>query len=260
MNINEIVELKKKRLNLEMDFVNAAEMEEIAKGIDRPTVSFRRALEENDMILIPEIKSVSDSGVAEMRLYEPDIMAQEVSRHKKVKALFVQTEKDVYKGSAGHLRAIRKVSDLPLVRRDYILTAYQMYESRAIGADAVLIIAALFSTESLTKIIALGKKLGLECVVEVHDRHEIERAIKAGAEIINIYNREVRSIETDAEKIGEYLEMISDTAAVIIEGGVSNPTEVKLAKELGIKGVVSGDFLINSTDYDRTLSWLESEI
>ena len=253
MDISSIVELKKKRLAMEMDFVSTAEMKEIAQGIKRQTISLRDALSTEKIAFIPEIKRISDSEKVK-------IIAQELERKCSVKAVFVQTERDVYKGSAGHIRAIRKNTDMPIIRRDYIISPYQMYETKVIGADAVLIIAGLFGSEYLTKIINLGKSLGLECVVEVHDRHEIEKALAAGADIINIYNKEIRSIETDIEKVGSYMEMIPKNTLVFMESGISNATEVAAAYEAGIKGIVLGDSFMATDDYSRTMSWLTSEL
>ncbi len=260
MDISSIVELKKKRLAMEMDFVSTAEMKEIAQGIKRQTISLRDALSTEKIAFIPEIKRISDSEKVKIEMYEPEVIAQELERKCSVKAVFVQTERDVYKGSAGHIRAIRKNTGMPIIRRDYIISPYQMYETKVIGADAVLIIAGLFGSEYLTKIINLGKSLGLECVVEVHDRHEIEKALAAGADIINIYNKEIRSIEDDIEKVGSYMEMIPKNTLVFMESGISNATEVAAAYEAGIKGIVLGDSFMATDDYSRTMSWLTSEL
>ncbi len=259
MEINEIVKIRKSRLSKEIEEISFDEIKEIASEIKREPVSLKNRLYSERLSVITEIKKTSDSGNIMLKMFEPVEISKELERCGAA-ALSVVTERDCYKGTPGHLRAIRRTTLLPILQRDYIVSPYQLYEARAIGADAVLLLAQLYSAEALSKYIELAASLGLECVVEVQNEQEISTAVSAGAEIINIYRRKSFSSDEETDMLARWIEKTQGRSEMLLEGEISNPDEVKLAKETGFSGIIIGDYLMKSNDYRKTLSWLTSSL
>jgi len=255
--LSEIVKKRAARLAAEIDEISVDEIREIAAGVTYQPKSFRNAIMGEELSLVAEIKKNSDSGMIHLKLFEPVELQKELEKSG-VSAFSVVTEKDCYDGCAGHLRAIRRTCSLPILRRDYIISPYQLYESRVIGADAVLLIAELHDNATLGKYISLAQRIGLECVVEVHSQSELRNAIEAGAETVNIYLRSLHSIEAAADRISEIRELIPPSVAVMLEGGISNPSDISTARQLGFNAVMLGDYLMSSNDLEQTMRWLKS--
>jgi indole-3-glycerol phosphate synthase len=164
-------------------------------------------------------------------------------------AISVLTEERYFQGSLADLKAVRGALDGPaLLRKDFIFDMYQVFEARAYGADAILLIAAILDPGLLTALIALARSLGLECLVEVHDEPELERALMAGAEIVGINNRDLRTFEVDLATTERLRPLAPPEVTVVAESGVHTRADVQRLAALDVHGVLIGEALVVADD------------
>jgi indole-3-glycerol phosphate synthase/phosphoribosylanthranilate isomerase/anthranilate synthase/indole-3-glycerol phosphate synthase/phosphoribosylanthranilate isomerase len=163
-------------------------------------------------------------------------------------ALSVLTEMAYFKGSIDDLQAARAATHLPVLRKDFILTAYQVIESAAIGADAILLIARLLSDEELSRLVALAQSLHLEALVEVHDARDAQRAGRLGARLIGINNRDLARLETDKENARRLAGAFSADMIVVAASGVATTADIGLHLAAGIRRFLIGETLVRSDD------------
>jgi indole-3-glycerol phosphate synthase len=175
-------------------------------------------------------------------------------------ALSVLTEEDFFGGSLEYLRAIRsRLPEIPLLRKDFLFDEYQLYESLEAGADAVLLITAILDDATLARLIGVSAELGLEALVEVHTKSELERAAAAGASIIGINNRDLRDFTVD---IGTSLTLarLAPTGAVLVsESGISTERDISLLSEAGFNAFLIGEHFMRAEDPGRALKALLSD-
>lgn len=151
----------------------------------------------------------------------------------------------------GHLtdiKAVRKVSDLPILRKEFIVDSYQLYESRAAGADAVLLIAAILDDRQLNEYLAIAGELGLDCLVEVHTREELERVLKTSAQIIGINNRNLQSFSTNISNTFELAPYFEPNRLYISESGIKTGSDACRLHKTGVRGILVGEGLVSSGD------------
>jgi indole-3-glycerol phosphate synthase len=160
----------------------------------------------------------------------------------------VLTEANYFEGSLDHLAAIRQEINLPLLRKDFIFDPYQVYESRAYGADALLLIVAALSQEQLEELLSISHSLGLGCLVEVHNEGEVERALHSQARIIGINNRDLTTFTTDINTTRRLLPLIPRGRIVVSESGIRNRSDVKKLKGWGVNAVLVGEALVTAGD------------
>jgi indole-3-glycerol phosphate synthase len=160
----------------------------------------------------------------------------------------VLTDEKYFQGSLGLLRAIRDVVTLPLLRKDFILEEYQLWEARAAGADAVLLIVSILSPELLRDLLAAAKVVGLAALVEAHTADEVDVALGAGARILGINNRDLRTFEVDLAVTERLVPLAPDGAVVVGESGVFTRADAARMAEAGAAAVLVGESLILSPD------------
>ena len=195
MILDDIVADKKKRLQEHKSRISEAEMKELALASDRTSVSFYEALAKPGLSIIGEFKQASPSmGVIDNKLPLTERIAQ---YNVSVDAISCLTEEDHFNGNADYLKRIRAISPLPILRKDFIIDAYQIYEAKVIGADAILLIAAILDDETMKSFYELAYSLGLDVLLEVHDAEEMARAVKLGARIIGVNNRNLKDFTID---------------------------------------------------------------
>ena len=163
-------------------------------------------------------------------------------------AISVLTEANYFKGSIDDLAAIRQETTLPLLRKDFILDPYQIYESRAYGADALLLIAAILSQEQLEELLSLSHSLGLRCLVEVHTESEVDMALLSGAEIIGINNRDLNTFAVDINITRRLRSLIPQQRIVVAESGIRSRSDVEKLKEWGANAMLVGEALVTAGD------------
>ena len=163
-------------------------------------------------------------------------------------ACSILTEPEFFGGSLDDLRAARAACSLPLLRKDFIVDEYQLVEARLAGADAALLIVAATGDEMLHDLLAFGHGIGLDLLVEVHDEDDVESAVAAGAEIVGINNRNLKTLEVDRETVLRLLPDIPAGTTVVAESGITDHAEVRRLEEAGVDAILVGEALMGAAD------------
>jgi indole-3-glycerol phosphate synthase len=174
-------------------------------------------------------------------------------------ALSVLTEGPNFEGSLEDLRAAREVSNLPLLRKDFILDEYQLQEALAVGADAVLLIVAALERGELQALHDSARVMGLDVLVEVHDREELHFALSLGADMIGINNRDLRDFSVDVERTERLMDEVPAGVTVVSESGIAVAEQLQRLKAAGVQAVLVGESLMRSQDPEAALRTLRGD-
>jgi indole-3-glycerol phosphate synthase len=255
MFLNTIVAETREELEQRQKTMPLAELEAVIREKPSP-LDFVTALKGDSLRLIAEVKRASPSrGVLRADL-EPVKLAETYARGGAA-AISVLTEAHYFQGSLVDLEAIRrKLPDMPLLRKDFILEPYQVFESRAWGADALLLILAILDDSKLKELLSLSHELGMQCLVEVHNEEELKRALAADARIIGINNRDLDSMTVDLNVTRRLRPLIPSDRLVVSESGIKGRDEIQQLKELGINAVLVGEALVTASDVAAKLKEL----
>ncbi len=234
-------------------------LEELVKAVEGmpPTRNFKGRLAGKDCAVIAEIKRRSPSKGQIRAQVDPDAIARIYEANGAV-AISVLTDKEFFDGSVSDLVQVRRSVALPVLRKEFIIDPYQIYETRLIGADAILLIADILEQEILAGFIARAAFLGLDCLVEVHTREALERALAAGAGIIGINNRNLDTFEVDLKTSLELVKEIPTDRIVVSESAIRNRGDIEILLSAGIHAFLIGETLMKSNDIGRTLQELTS--
>jgi len=216
-------------------------------GGQKPPLGLAPALKGDHIRLIAEIKKASPSR----GLLSPNLNPTELARtyaEGGAVAISVLTEENYFMGSIEHLAAIKEVVGLPLLRKDFIFDPYQVYESRAYGADALLLITAVLSQGQLKEMISLSHGLGLGCLVEVHNENEVERAVLSGAEIIGINNRDLNTFAVDINTTRRLRPLVPREKIVVSESGIKTRKDMERLGRWRVDAVLVGEALVTAGD------------
>lgn len=250
MFLDKIVASKRKEVDDLAEHFSLQEYERIISGL-APCRGFERALTNNpnrSLGLIAEVKKASPSK----GLIRPDFHPVELAQTYKsagADCISVLTDVDYFQGKNEYLTAIHEAVDLPLLRKDFIIDYRQVYEARVIGADAVLLIAAILRPSKLSELYDLAKSLGLDVLVEVHDREELETVLGHGkSTLIGINNRNLQTFETDLKTTEKLIDLIPAGVTVISESAISKPEDIAYLQSVGAKGVLIGEHFMRQQD------------
>jgi len=214
---------------------------------EKPPLDFALALKGDHIRLIAEVKQASPSrGVLSLN-FNPIELAL-IYAEGGASAISVLTEPNYFMGSIEHLAAIREVVKLPLLRKDFIFDPYQVYESRAYGADALLLITAILSQGQLKDLVSLSHSLGLKCLVEVHNGDEVERALLSEAEIIGINNRDLTTFTVDINTTHRLRPLIPKQRTVVSESGIKSSKDMEKLGKWSVHAVLVGEALVTASD------------
>lgn len=205
------------------------------------------ALRAGRINIIAELKKASPSLGMIRTDFDPPALAAQLAASGAA-ALSVLTEEDFFHGSLGYLRAARRATTVPVLRKDFIIDPWQVWESRAADADAFLLIVAILSESQLKSLIALGTDLGMAALVEVHTREELHRALQAGAHIVGVNNRDLRTFEVRVETSLELIEQIPDDCIAVSESGLSSYADLQRLRAAGYDGFLIGEHLMKAAD------------
>ncbi|MHB1652967.1 MAG: indole-3-glycerol phosphate synthase TrpC [Desulfitobacteriaceae bacterium] len=200
--------------------------------------------------LIAEVKRASPSlGRIEWQHPLPEILTGYAEGG--AGAVSVLTEEDFFQGSLSDFQQVRRLSPLPMLRKDFLWTEYQLVESRLNGADAILLIMALLVEKELSQLIKIANNLGLEALVECHDRIEVERAVAAGARFIGVNNRDLRTFAVSLETTLDLLPYVPKDCCVVSESGIRAPEDVLILAEAGVNAVLVGESCLRQAHPDQ---------
>ena len=244
--LNRIVDTKRKEVEQRKKELPVSVLKDRIARQEAPR-DFAAALKTDDVRLIAEVKRASPSKGLLCPDFDPVSLAITYARGGAA-AISVLTEVNYFQGSLDHLAAIRQGVDVPLLRKDFIFDPYQVYESRACGADAFLLIAAILSRGQLAELVSLGHSLGMSCLVEVHNEDEVESALPSGARIIGINNRDLTTFHVDLNATRRLRPCIPQDHIVISESGINSRQDVARVKEWGVNAVLVGEALVTASD------------
>lgn len=259
MILDAIVEKRKEQLAREKSLISETEMKKRAQEVVRPTLDFKKALTAGSPSVIAEVKKASPSKGLICADFHPVSIAQAYEKAG-ANALSVLTEEYYFQGSTGYLKAIREAVDLPILRKDFIIDPYSIYEARLAGADAVLLIAALLDTQRLKEYQALAQSLGLACLAEVHNEEELESVLAAGCEIVGINNRNLKTFEVTLKTTEELAKKAPPGKVLVSESGIQEKNDMHFVKNSGAHAVLIGETLMRSGDIEKTLHALRGDV
>jgi indole-3-glycerol phosphate synthase len=213
----------------------------------KPALDLALALKGDYIRLIAEVKQASPSRGMLSPNFNPIELAQTYAEGGAA-AISVLTEANYFMGSIEHLAAIKEVVGLPLLRKDFIFDPYQIYESRAYGADALLLIAAILSQRQFKELVSLSHSLGLRCLVEVHNEGEVEGAVLSEAEIIGINNRDLNTFVVDINTTRRLRPLVPKEKIVVSESGIKSRKDMEKLRKWGVDAVLVGEALITAGD------------
>ncbi|OEF98717.1 indole-3-glycerol phosphate synthase TrpC [Desulfuribacillus alkaliarsenatis] len=227
-----------------------------------PVRNFYQNLKEHSrtykLAIIAEVKKASPSKGIIREDFNPTEIANEYAESD-VAAISVLTDTEFFKGDFKYLQQIRKHVQLPLLCKDFIISPYQVIHARLHGADAILLIAKILEKEDLMGLYQFATDLGMDCLIEIHDGLDLEKALSIEAKIIGINNRNLDTFETDIKNTEKWLKHIPEQIITISESGIHNAADSKQVNEYGANGILVGESLMRSKSISEKVKELRLE-
>lgn len=216
---------------------------------------FEKQLAKSGLSFICEVKRASPSK----GLIAPDFPYLDIAKEYEkagTAAISVLTERDYFQGSVQYLQEIAQAVQTPVLRKDFIIDAYQIYEAKAMGAAAILLICAVLDDSRLTAFLALADSLGLSVLTEAHDAEEIRRAVAAGARVIGVNNRNLKDFTVSLDTSCRLRPLVPDNILFVAESGIKTPADTARLRAHGVDAVLIGETLMRSSDKKEMLQQL----
>jgi len=253
--LSRIVDAKRKRLERQKMRVPEAVVKHFAYKAPS-TPSLRDALQNQKPVrILAEVKKASPSKGVFSEDFSVAALADAYTTAG-ASAISVVTEEDFFQGDLGWVGEIREKSPLPVLRKDFVFDPYQIYETRNAKASAILLIVAMLRLEELREFIALAKDVGLDALVEVHDEIELGEALEAGATIIGVNNRNLKTFEVDVQTSHRLAKLIPEDRIFVVESGIRDRRDINLLIAAGADAFLIGETLIASENPGNTLRGL----
>lgn len=220
------------------------------------TFPFEKAIGKEEISFICEVKKASPSK----GIIAEDFPYIEIARNYEAAGadcISVLTETDYFKGDDRYLREINDVVSIPTIRKDFIIDPYMIYEAKLLGASCVLLIAALLDTETIRAYKAICDELGISTLVEAHDEQEVESAIRAGARMIGVNNRDLKTFTVDINNSTRLRGLVPKDILFVAESGIKTAEDIQILREAGVNGVLIGETLMRSDDKAGMLNRLK---
>lgn len=246
--LSHIVSNKLQELDYSKRVMPLTEIRQIA--LDQPPpLNFASAIEGNSLKLIAEVKRASPSRGIIRRDFDPCAIAK-IYVDSGAIAISVLTENRYFGGDLSHLKKIKQSlpRPVPLLRKDFVIDPYQVYESRAHGADSLLLIVKILSQTQLADLLSLSREVGMDCLVEVHNETELKTALRSGAKIIGINNRNLLTFQTDLSTTERLRPLIPNDRLVVSESGIKGRADIEKLQKLNINAVLIGEALMSAPD------------
>ena len=248
--LKRILRTKAEEIVAAAEQTSLAEMARQAEA-QAPPRGFRQALaekvSEGAPAVIAEIKRASPSKGVMRDPYHPGEIAESYARAGAA-ALSILTDREYFQGAPEHLGEARERCALPLLRKDFTVDQYQIYEARALGADAILLIVAALDDAQLVEFAGLANHLGMDALIEVHDREELERAIALDAPLIGINNRDLRTFDTTLETTLSLRAHVDAQRLLVTESGIHTRDDVRRMREHGVNAFLVGEAFMRAAD------------
>lgn len=209
--------------------------------------SMRKRLAAGDPAIIAEAKKASPSKGLIRADFDPAAIAQSYEQGGAA-CLSVLTDAQYFQGHESYLQAARAACSLPVIRKDFIVDPYQVYEARAIGADCILLIVAALTDVQMTELYALTTELGMDALIEVHDQDELARALRLNAPLIGVNNRNLRTFATSLQTTLDLLPQVPPDVLLVTESGIHAQADVQLMREHGVHAFLVGEAFMRASD------------
>ncbi len=256
MFLDKIVKSTKNRLENKKDMVSFKEIKAQAENLESNTgFPFEKALIKDEIAFVCEVKKASPSK----GIIAEDFPYLEIAKEYEAAgaaAISVLTEPEYFLGRDKYLMEISQAVSIPTLRKDFIIDSYQIYEAKILGASAFLLICEILNEETLREYIKTGESLGLSALVESHTLPETEKALKAGAKIIGVNNRNLKTFEVDLNTTVNIRKHVPDDVIFVSESGISTARDMEVLKENKVNAVLIGETLMRSRDKRRQLDIL----
>jgi len=256
--LNRILDTKQREIAVRRKVRSMEDLREQANHVSPPrgfVAALKRRVEQGGAAVIAEIKKASPSkGVI-----RKDFDVVEIAKSYQAggaSCLSVLTDQEYFQGHESYLTAARGACSLPIIRKDFIVDPYQVVEARAIGADCILLIVAALDDDALAALHAQAQALGMDVLVEVHDRVELERALKLDLELIGINNRNLRTFDTSLDTTIELLSLVADGCLVVTESGIHTRDDVALMRDHDVHAFLVGEAFMRVPDPGQGLKQL----
>lgn len=255
MILDTLVQSTRQRVEREKKITSAGNMSQKAASLPKGDFAFETALKNSDISFICEVKKASPSKglIAEDFPY---IEIAEQYEQAGAAAISVLTEPEYFKGDICYLMEISKKVRTPLLRKDFIIDEYMIDQAHICGASSVLLICSLLDTDTLKKYIAHCDKLGLSALVEAHDENEVKSAIKAGARVIGVNNRNLKTFEVDIQNCMRLRKLVPNDCIFVAESGIKTAEDIQNLREAGVDAVLIGETLMRSKNKKVMLDYL----
>jgi len=253
--LKEIIAKKKEKILLAKQQFSEEDLKARIQDIPSTRHFIETISKPKQISLIAEIKKQSPSR----GIIRQDFNLQEIARiyqESGVQAISVLTEEDYFGGNIAYINEVKNIASCPILRKDFILEPYQVYESRFYGADAILLIADLLSKEKLSELMQIAQGVGLACLVEIHDEKELKKVLSLKVPLIGINNRNLHTLEVDFKITEKLFPLIPKDQAVVVESGIKSYQDVLFLKILGVSAVLIGQALMEAPDIKNKIEEL----
>ena len=252
--LERILEVKRGEISAAKERSPLATVEARARAAPAPR-DFVAALRAKRPAIIAEIKKASPSRGVLRADFDPAAIAMSYE-HAGAACLSVLTDRQFFQGAPEHLVAARAACSLPVLRKDFVIEPYQVYESRALGADCILLIAACLAKEQMLELERTAKRLAMAVLVEVHDAAELESALELETPLIGINNRDLNTFETRLQTTVDLLPRVPGGRNVVTESGILSPADVAQLRVAGVEAFLVGEAFMRSADPGAALKRL----
>lgn len=241
--LKKILSRKAEEIATACDMESLSALSQRSSGASAPRgflTAMQSKIAQGDSAVIAEVKKASPSKGVIRADFNPEEIAQSYQAGGAA-CLSVLTDRDFFQGSAENLKMARTACDLPVIRKDFIIDQYQVYEARAMGADCILLIVAALGDAGLAELYGLAQHLGMDVLIEVHDEEELDRALQLAPPMIGINNRNLRTFEVSLDNTIDLLKSIPDECLLITESGILTQQHVALMRSNGVNAFLVGE-------------------
>jgi len=248
--LKKIVENTRENLNVKKAKLSLEEVKSSLKELNLPKSNFKSSISNKDEAIIAEIKKASPSAGVISKNFNPVEKAKEYEFFGAA-ALSILTEEDFFLGSNDYLKAVKRITSLPILRKDFIIDKYQIYESKLIGADCILLIASILSDQQIEEFVKITKKLELDYLIEIHDEKELKRAELYKDALIGVNNRDLNTFEVDLDNSIRMKNLFKEKNIFVAESGIKSIDDINYLKLHNINVFLIGESLMRGNFFKK---------
>ena len=248
--LKKIVENTRENLNVKKAKLSLEEVKSSLKELNLPKSNFKSSISNKDEAIIAEIKKASPSAGVISKNFNPVEKAKEYEFFGAA-ALSILTEEDFFLGSNDYLKAVKRITSLPILRKDFIIDKYQIYESKLIGADCILLIASILSDQQIEEFVKITKKLELDYLIEIHDEKELKRVELYKDALIGVNNRDLNTFEVDLDNSIRMKNLFKEKNIFIAESGIKSIDDINYLKLHNINVFLIGESLMRGNFFKK---------